>query len=573
MWWLATALAAELSGTLTGAGGEPVVGATVYAYDSRFNYASAQTRSGGEWAITGLPADHYRLRFLPPNYDAHGDRFLGGAWSACDSDPVELSEETGAHAGLDASLSVGAAVTGRVTDLAGSPIPGLRVSLYGAEPRTSLIVRGDTSDEDGSFAIVGLDAEAAGSAFYLVVSGDGWPEQWLGAVYVERDSETLDLRAGGSTAVGDLALLDGIRISGVISGPAGPVTSGAAYAYASSQVLGVAIGVDGSYVADGLPPGDVVTWASSPGYATTYYPGADRPGGTLAVLDEGDDVTIDLILPEDSTLTFHATGEGDIDATSVLLYNDTYTVGRGDQFDETDKVVFPGLWPGAYTLYVSGASGGFVSGFMLDEAGERVLYDVDGDTVLDVVLTPAATLSGAIVDDDGAPVYGATVLVTETTGEARTWSSSSGRDGTWTVPGVAATTVSVGVSYAWYCAVDPGWAPMWLDGSRAATGAALLSLSEAEGVTGLDLVLPRDDDHDGMGDRWEAGHGLDATRDDGAEDADGDGFTNAEEWALDTDPTDVGAAGECGRDGCAAGLGFLPLGALALAGRRRARSA
>ncbi len=569
MWWLATALASELSGTLTGAAGEPVVGATVYAYDSRFNYASAQTRSGGEWSITGLSADRYRLRFLPPNYDPHGDRFFGGAWSACDSDPVELSEGVSALADLDESLAVGAAVSGRVTDLGGNPIPGMRVSLYGAEDRTSLIIRGDNSDEDGGFSIVGLDADATASRFYLVVAGDGWPEQWLGGQYEEGAGEVLALRAGESGTVGDVALLDGIRLSGVISGPAGPVTSGTAYAYASSQVLGVTIGADGRYVADGLPPGDVVTWASSPGHATTYYPDADRPGGTLSVPDEGDDVTIDLYLPEDSTLTFHATGEGDIASTSVLLYNDTYSVGRGDQFDASDKVVLPGLWPGDYTLYVSGSSGGFVSGFMGDESGERTLYEVDGDTVIDVVLTPAATLSGTVIDDDGAPVYGATVLVTEDSGEARTWSSSSGRDGAWTVSGVAAATVSVGVSYAWYCAVDPGWAPMWIDASRTDAGAGLFSLSVGEAVSGVDLVLPRDDDHDSMGDRWEEANGLDSERDDGAEDADGDGFTNAVEWQLDTDPTDARVAGECGQPGCAAGVGLLPVAVLAVVSRRR----
>jgi hypothetical protein len=62
-----------------------------------------------------------------------------------------------------------------------------------------------------------------------------------------------------------------------------------------------------------------------------------------------------------------------------------------------------------------------------------------------------------------------------------------------------------------------------------------------------------------MGDRWEEAHGLDPTRDDGAEDADGDGFSNLDEWLRDTDPT-----GDDGKGSCEGGCAGAPV-ALALA--------
>ncbi len=46
-----------------------------------------------------------------------------------------------------------------------------------------------------------------------------------------------------------------------------------------------------------------------------------------------------------------------------------------------------------------------------------------------------------------------------------------------------------------------------------------------------------DDDDDGMPDAWEAAHGLDPTVDDSALDADGDGFSNLEEFTANSDPT------------------------------------
>lgn len=570
MWWATIALAGELSGTLTGAAGEPVVGATVYAYDSRYNYASATTRSGGEWTLTGLPADRYRLRFLPPNHDPHADRFRGGAWDVCDTEPVELADEEGALGGLDEALPVGGEVVGVVTDAAGTPVSGIRVTVTGAEPRTALVLRGDNTDADGSFSITGLDAEATGSAFRVSFAGEGWPDQWLGGVYDTPGAEAVTASAGGVTDLGTRAILDGIRVSGTVSGPDGPVASGTAYAYSGGQVLGVTVGDDGRYDADGLPPGEVIVWASSSGLATTYYPAADRPGDSLSVPEEGSDVSIDLALPAESTLTVHA--EGELEEVSLLLYNDTYTVGRGDRFDSSGKVTFTGLWPGRYFLYVSGADGGYESGFYGDSEGERVAFAVDGPTVADVTLAPGARLSGTVTDDAGQPVYGAAVVATDTLVDARTWSTTTARDGTWALPGVAGTELRLAVSYAWYCPDDAGYAPIWYADARSEGGAAALLVGEGEAVEGLDVVLPRDAEHDGMGDAWEAEAGLDPARDDAAEDPDGDGYTNHEEWVLGSDPVEADAApGDCGAQGCAGGGALGLLGVFAGALRRRAR--
>ena len=47
-----------------------------------------------------------------------------------------------------------------------------------------------------------------------------------------------------------------------------------------------------------------------------------------------------------------------------------------------------------------------------------------------------------------------------------------------------------------------------------------------------------DSDGDGLPDDWEKKYGLDVARNDADEDKDGDGFTNAEEFAAGTDPSD-----------------------------------
>lgn len=76
---------------------------------------------------------------------------------------------------------------------------------------------------------------------------------------------------------------------------------------------------------------------------------------------------------------------------------------------------------------------------------------------------------------------------------------------------------------------DPAEEYLDLDGTRNDIGST-------GGPTG---VLSVDTDGDGMSDAWEIRYGLDPATDDGAEDLDGDGLTNLEEYTLHTNPSKV----------------------------------
>lgn len=572
MMLVAAALAGELAGTLTGHEGEPVVGATVVAYDPRYSYATATTRSGGEWTIAGLPGNPYRVLFFPSNADPHADGMLGGVHDVCSVSPVALGDDA-SIAGLDAQLDLGGAVAGTVTDIAGQPLPDVVMAVRGLDARNQVVYRTATTAVDGSFTVVGLDAEPTGSRYSLQFDADGWPAQYLGGAYSAAGAAPVTVALGESTAAGTYAMLDGIAVEGRVSGPGGPVSSGTAYVYSDGQVLAPSIGSDGRYLADGLPPGDVVAWASSTGLATTYYPDSDRTGAVLPVPEEGTVATIDFDLPPESTVRFQFAGDGDLGEVAVLVYNDTYTVGRGDGAASDGTVTLGGFYPGDYFVYVFGDDAGFVSGFAMDGADRR-RFEVDGDSRFELTLDAAAVVSGTVTDDEGNPVYGAVVTATELGGDdPRSWDTTTDRDGTYRVLGIDAVDVTVSGRSWWYCPSDPGWADTWYEGARVAEAGRALALSHGEEQGGVDFVMPVDDDHDGMGDAWERQYGLDPSRDDGDEDLDGDGYSNLDEWLLDTDPSG-GAAGAGSCEGCRAG-GSAPVAAvsallsLAAATRRR----
>ncbi|MES2637970.1 MAG: carboxypeptidase-like regulatory domain-containing protein [Myxococcota bacterium] len=566
---LPSGLAATLKGTVLDAEGAPVPSVDVVAYDARLNYASARTVSDGGFLLGSLPPGRYRLRAMPSDGDPRVDRFLPDTWDFCDAEVVEV-DTAAIIENLDFALPEGGSLTGRILATDGSPVVGAQVLALGQSERSSLVSRLGSTDADGVFTIVGLDSDEGESEPYAAyIAASGYPRQYLAPTYDEGTAALFDIVLGEADDAGDQPLLDGIMVTGTVSGPDGPVASGTVYVYSPSQVLSVSIDAEGAYVADGLPPGDVTAWSSSPGLATSYYPDADRPGERVSVPDEGQVATgVDLDLGPASTLTVTLAALGDLSEASVLLYNDTYTVGRGGALDEAGQLTIEALHPGTYFLSVYGADVGLTDDYVRDDAGAPLAIVVDGETAITVEMPAGASFSGTVRGDDGEPIYGAYVYASAISGE-NTEVGVTNADGVYTIQGLPGTEYTLRASYAHYCPNDAGWVTVHWPDHLAAADATVTSLVAGEARTSVDFTLFSDDDHDAMGDAWEADNGLDPDRDDAGEDPDGDGYVNVEEWVLGTDPTDEGASelDGCGK-GCGSGGAALML-LLPLAMRRR----
>lgn len=563
-------LAGTLSGRVLDPDGNPVAGVTVVAYDARLNYATATTTSSGTWSIRNVPGRTYRLRAYAGETSPWVDRFYPSNWDFCTSTPVTLGD-TETLDGLDITVARGGELHGVVQDLAGTPLVGVPVEARGTTERTALATRSGVTGADGAFVIAGLDSDpGAPEAYRCLIATEGWPEQFFGPTYAEEDAATFLVEIGQTADAGTTRLLDGITVAGTISGPDGPVSSGTVFLYSPSQIIGVGIAADGTYLGDGLPPGDVILWAESDGLATTYYPDADRPSGSVPVPDEGSFVEgVDLHLPEESTLTLHVRGDGDLSEVGLMVYNSELTVGRGGGLDNSGDFRVDALYPGDYTVYIYGSDGGFTDGWALEGGATRVFH-VSGDTEADIDLSRGATLSGTVTDEDGAPVYGAYVYVYPADG-SDAQAVATDADGAWVLPGLLGGDVTLRTSYVNYCPTDPGYVTEFWEDALQETDADYLHVPEGGELPGIDVVLWIDGDHDGMGDTWEGENGLDPSRDDAAEDPDGDGFTNYEEWILGSNPQDRdgGGPGGCGCGGGAAWV-LVPFGLWA--GRRRGRA-
>lgn len=540
VWACLPALASTLSGRVVdSADGTPVSGATVEAWDPRLRGVSVTTDSDGAFAIPVDGEGPWRVRAVPAWNDPHLWRMHSGEADFCAGASVDATADVDLG---DVALPIGATVTGRVVDLAGDPVPGATLWL---EPVDEVVNfdRPGLTDADGEFSVVGVDVDHGGVDWTLVVGADGWPDQYLGAVYDDELGERVQPTFGAPVDVGEIDLLDGIFVGGLVSGPAGPVTEGTVHAYASSQIVTVEVDEDGRYEAIGLPPGDVITWANSPGLAQTYLPDADRPVVAEPVLEEGevrDD--LDLTLPEESifefTLADAETGDP-IPGVGGLLYNDTQTVGLGNNADEQGLLRIDRLHGGDYKLYVWAADTGHTDGWIRDDDGLERIFTIDSAVTesIELPLPRAARLAGRVVDEDGEPVDGIAIaaLREDLSGLATT----SAPDGSFVLGGLGAGEWQVSAEYGAICPGDPGYVALYWPGTVNPDWARTMSLTEGEQREELVLVVARDADLDEMSDDWEREHSLDPTRaEDAWEDPDRDGYVNLDEYRMGTDPHD-----------------------------------
>ncbi len=533
------ASAALLAGMVQDPDGAPVVGAEVLAINSQLQAASAETDAQGHYRFQGLPEGVYRILARPRADQNLVPRYHPSTADLCDGTRVSTGPQS-----VQTNIVVppGHIVTGRVVDVGGEPVGAARIqarSLSGHHNREA------ATDSDGGFVLMGLEPQGEWTLSTLV---SGHPMQWFGNTY--SDDEAQALLTPDDTDIGDWTLLEGIGVSGTVRGPLGPVADALVRVYSSGQVTQAMTDSDGHYDAVGIPPGEVTAWATAAGYGTTYLPDYDRPTTSVEVTTEGSwQDGLDIEMPTEVVLSVQLAGDaprtnGDLSGLPVVLYNDTQSIGRAAQTTTDGLAVFRGLHEGLYTLYIYGGDAGHGDDWARDDLGQILSFNLDGEEPADPVpvqLAPAVTIEGTIVDDYGVPIPGATVVIREaiqseedlatffltgTTDESGSFEIVGVPDGEWSL---SAVTQSV-------CSDDPGHVPVYWPGTVDPLIAEPLNTKASEPIHEIRLTMPRDSDHDAMGDRWERRYSLDTSRDDSTEDPDLDGLTNLMEYRLRTDP-------------------------------------
>ena len=224
----------EVGGTVSGnvtSGGSPIDGLYVTVIESDYNYSvGVPTNAGGDFMASGLPAGDYFV--VVQNYD---DLYIDAIWSTigteicinCQPDVDNLfNVALGAtQPGIDLSLTVGATLTGRISDATtAAAVETLQVSLY--DPTATFYGNFFTVfDGSGNYTLNGipqgnykiyLEPDINVVNEYVPEIYNNIPCNLCGTMLLNGAGDVVALTNGATTSGIDFALNKGASISGAI---------------------------------------------------------------------------------------------------------------------------------------------------------------------------------------------------------------------------------------------------------------------------------------------------------------------------------------------------------------------
>jgi 5-hydroxyisourate hydrolase-like protein (transthyretin family) len=515
------ATASKITGRVTGPTGEGVANVSVQAYQKPAgqqywnNAGMTMTNGDGTYTLTGLTAGTYRVGF-----STYQGSYVNEFWD--DATTVEGAADIplGASAtapGIDAVLSNGSKITGRVTGTAGAGLSGVNVSVYAKSPNGdfwSPLPIGAATNADGTYEVTRLPAGTYRIGFSSM-QGGYIGEFWNDAATVGAAD---DIVVGASTTVADknAQLATASRITGKVTGPdgAGLVDVNVrAYQQLPGQNYWSLVGsstatrVDGTYDLGGLTAGtyriEFSPWQS--GHLPEYWDDAATIGSAS-----------DIVVAASATVTGknaqlalggHITGKvtGPDGAGLSGVYVSAYTKVQdtdGDYWSPTMRGTstrpdgtydLGGLEAGTYRIGFTASHGGFVDEFWDDaatvEAATDIVVAATGTAAgKDARLTTGGRITGTVTGPDDAGLANVNVAVYRKS-PTGTWLHTARfvgtrPDGTYEVGGLTAGTYRLGFStYA------GGFAPEFWDDAATLEAATDIEVAESATVTGTDAQL------------------------------------------------------------------------------------
>jgi hypothetical protein len=298
----------SIAGTVTGAGGGPLAGVLVVAFDEAgVPRALATTAANGAYTLSGLRAGSYTLRaFTSQSRDGTTPEFADGGYDTTPATPELTPVAVAAGAavtGIDIALARGAVINGTVsTGDTGEGLAGVLVVFIRTSGGSPALAGLALSDSGGRYSSPALAPGAYAIWFTTIFSSDAKARTYQDEFFSNRASlETADpvvIAAGATTLTRNVELAQGSSVLGRVTGAdSGAGLAGVfVVARVGTTVVGGAVTDDeGRYTLAGLPAGEVgVTF--DPGQAIDPRVRAYAPAAVTLSVPAGAETTRDVEL-------------------------------------------------------------------------------------------------------------------------------------------------------------------------------------------------------------------------------------------------------------------------------------
>ncbi|MFC6150969.1 MULTISPECIES: fibronectin type III domain-containing protein [Mumia] len=435
----ALGVGATLSGKVTGSGGAPLADVEVTVFEPSEEWGGwmpvgyAYSDAGGVYTASGLRAGTYRLE-LEPEDGRHVAEYWDDAASLDVADDVTVTAD-GVVTGLDAALSLGSSISGKVSLPTGGTARDVDVTAYvwSDEVGWDWAANGEVRS-DGTYTLGGLGPGTYTLGFYPH-SGMYARQYWKGRGSVD-NADRIEVGRSAHLTGKDVTLARAGSLSGVVRGASGPLADVNIDVYAQNAVTGAWSSAesgwteeDGSYTVTGLQPGTYrVGFQDYEGvHAQELYD--DSPSlsdaTTVTVTAGGTTRLADAVLARASTVsgTVRRRDGAPLAAISVSAYrwervNNDWIEVAWDETAADGSYTLRGLGRGTYRLrFDDWEYGRYLSRWWegagyVEDATDIVVGGVQSVTGKDVVLVDRRSELGSTARPTvaGTPVVGQQVV-------------------------------------------------------------------------------------------------------------------------------------------------------------------
>ncbi|MCF6137925.1 carboxypeptidase regulatory-like domain-containing protein [Pseudalkalibacillus berkeleyi] len=359
---------------------------------------STFTDLNGQYEVNNLMPGIYGILASAPNFQTNSAsvKLLPGQLTNVN---VTLTPEPGT-------------IIGTITDTGGNPLSNVSITIV---DDTGFIVGTVLTDTNGNYVFNGL---APGN--YTITSiAAGFQSLSTGAIVQSNE-----------TTVVDQSLVSN---PGSISGTVSPVVEDTLITLSTSDGIPIAstlTNTNGNFQFNNLQPGQFILTASAPNYQTSTV-------GTTVVSDQTTSATLTMIPNPAEVSGFITDNSGSpITNATIQVLDENGTVLQTGGSDQSGQYVISNLPPGSFTIVVNAQDFSSATGGVTLEPGETV---TDANFVL---LPDPGSIVGTIIDTDGDPISGATIII-RTADNLQIRSTTTNEFGEYLVEGIAPASYTV----------------------------------------------------------------------------------------------------------------------------------